>query len=398
METYIKERLAVLPDQSGVYLMKDQKGVAIYVGKAHSLRDRVRSYFHKGASLSLRIKSMIKHVADIEWMVTGSDLEALILENNLIKKHKPRYNVILRDDKNYPFLRLSVEDKFPRITVVRRIRQDGALYFGPYVPVNAMRETLKVIKKVFPLATCKIDLSKRYDKACVEYEIGRCAGPCVGVISEEGYKKVVIDLRLFLEGKDGELLRSMKVQMNKEADKLNFEEAARIRDRIFRIEKVLERQRIVSAEAKDIDVVGLAREGSTVDLQVLFFRGGMLVGRKDIFYEKARDVTDEEIVSSFIEQFYSRAVLIPSEIVLPVNVLEIELVKRWLSERRNGKVLLTAPRRGKKLGMLRLAIENAQEAIKGYERKVKEMEKGGEELQQILDLSIIPERIEAFDI
>lgn len=397
-EMDIREKLQSLPDRPGVYLMKDQKGAVIYVGKAHSLWDRVRSYFQKGASLSPRTGSMVQHIADIEWMVTESDLEALILENNLIKKHKPRYNVILRDDKNYPFLRLYLENKFPRIEVVRRIKHDGALYFGPYVPVGAMRETLKVIKRVFPLATCKIDLNKKYDRPCIEYEIGRCAGPCVGAISEEGYEKVVRDVRLFLEGKDRELLRSMKRKMNEEAERLNFEEAARIRDRIFRIETVLERQRIVSAEAKDTDVIGLAREGESVDLQVLFFRRGMLVGRKDIFYEKSRDVTDEEILLSFIEQFYSRDVLIPSEILLPSRISEAELVEEWLSNRRSGRVSITVPRRGKKLGMLKLAIENAKEAVKGHGRKIEEKDKGVEELQQLLDLSVVPERIEAFDI
>ena len=394
----IKEKLRSLPEHPGVYLMKNHKGMVIYVGKAHSLMDRVRSYFQKSDSLSPRIGSMIQHITDIEWMVTESDLEALILENNLIKKHRPRYNVILRDDKNYPFLRLYAEDKFPRIEVVRRIRKDGALYFGPYVPVGAMRETLKVIKRAFPLATCKIDLHRKYDRPCIEYEIGRCAGPCVDAISEVGYKKVVRDVRLFLEGKDRELLRLMKRQMNQEAERLNFEEAAKIRDRIFGIEKVLERQRIVSAEVKDTDVIGLARVGESLDLQVLFFRGGMLIGRKDIFYEKAGDISDDEILLSFIEQFYSRDVLIPSEILLQTEISELPLVKKWLFERRNSKVSVTIPRRGKKLGMLKLAIENAQLGIKGHGRKTEDRDKEIEELQHILDLSMVPERIEAFDI
>ena len=392
------EKLKSLPDHPGVYLMKDKRGMVIYVGKAHSLRDRVRSYFHKGASLSHRIESMTQHVADIEWMVTGSDLEALILENNLIKKHKPRYNVILRDDKNYPFMRLAVEDKFPRITIVRRIKHDGALYFGPYVPVNAMRETLKVIKRVFPLATCKIDLNRSYERPCIEYEIGRCVGPCVWAVSEEGYKRVVRDVRLFLEGKDKELLRAMKARMNEDAGRLNFEEAAKIRDRIFGIEKVIERQRIVSAETKDMDVIGLAREGNSVDLQILFFRGGMLIGRKDIFYETEGDITDEEILVSFIEQFYSRDVIIPSEIILQAEITDVELVEKWLSGRKNSKVKLSVPKRGKKLGMLRLTIENAEEAIKGHGKKMEEKDKEVKELQQMFDLPVIPDKIEAFDI
>src|SRR4030066_1374310 len=306
----IREKLQVLPDLPGVYLMKNQRGTVIYAGKAHSLKDRVRSYFQKGASLSSRIESLVQHIAEIEWIVTGSDLEAFILESNLIKKYRPRYNILLRDDKNYPFLRLAVEDNFPRITVVRRIKKDGALYFGPYVPAGAMRETLRIIKRIFPLATCKIDLNKRYDRPCIEYEIGRCIGPCVGASTIDGYKKVERDVRLFLEGKDKELLREMRRRMNVESEKLNFEEAAKFRDRIFNIEKVIERQRIVSAEVKDVDVIGMAREGEGADLQVLFFRGGMLVCRKDNFYEKADGISDDEIFSSFIEQYYSREVLI----------------------------------------------------------------------------------------
>ncbi len=398
MSNELKEKLQILPDLPGVYLMKNERGAVIYVGKASSLRERVRSYFHKSASLSPRTESMVQHITDIEWMVTGSDLEAFILENNLIKKYKPRYNVILRDDKSYPFLRLANEDNFPRITVVRRIKQDGALYFGPYVPAGAMRETLKIIKRVFPLATCKIDLNKRYDRPCIEYDIGRCTGPCVGAVTVEGYKKVVRDVRFFLEGKDRELLRTMRKRMNAESEKLNFEEAAKIRDRIFNIEKVIERQRIVSAEVRDIDVIGIAREGHSADLQVLFFRGGMLVGRNDIFHEKADGISDDEMLLSFIEQYYSRDVLIPDSILVPAEITDAELVEKWLSERRNGRVEIIAPKRGKKLGMLRLAIENAREAIKGHGKKAEDRDKQTEALQRLLELPVIPDRIEAFDI
>lgn len=398
MSNELKEKLQVLPDLPGVYLMKNQRGTVIYVGKAHSLKDRVRSYFQKGASLSLRIESLVRHIADMEWIVTGSDLEAFILESNLIKKYRPRYNILLRDDKNYPFLRLAVEDNFPRITVVRRIKKDGALYFGPYVPAGAMREVLRIIKRVFPLATCKIDLNKKYDRPCIEYEIGRCIGPCVGAVSVDDYKKVVRDVRLFLEGKDRELLRAMKKKMNLESEKLNFEEAAKIRDRIFNIEAVIERQRIVSAETKDIDVIGMAREGQGTDLQILFFRGGMLVGRKDIFHEKADGISDKEIVLSFIEQYYSRDVLIPHTILIPVELPDAGLIEKWLSGLRNSRVEIIMPRRGRKLGMLQLAMENAREAIKAHIKKAGEKDNEAEELQRLLGLAVIPGRIEAFDI
>lgn len=400
----IKDKLLLLPERPGVYLMKDHKGGVIYVGKANSLKDRVKSYFQKSTTLSLRIENMVKHIADIEWIVTESELEALILESNLIKKYRPGYNVILRDDKNYPYLRLYLEDKFPRIEVVRRIKPDGALYFGPYVPVHAMRETLKLIKRTFPLATCKLDLNKKYDRPCIEYEIGRCSGPCVGEISEAGYKDVVRDVRLFLEGKDKELQRSLKGRMEEESEKLNFEEAARIRDSIFRIEMLLERQRIISAAGGDTDVIGFARDGNNVALQILFFRGGMLVGRKGIFYDHSRDISDEEIISSFIEQYYSRDVLIPSEVLIHVKIPDRELVEKWLSEKKERKVLITVPVRGNKAGMLRLAVENAIEAIKSHTPLSPPYQGGGrggevlEVLKEILSLPVSPERIEAFDI
>lgn len=398
MSNELKEKLDLLPGLSGVYLMKNQKGAVIYIGKARSLKDRVRSYFQKGVSLSARIASLVRHIEDIEWMVTGSDLEAFILESNLIKKYRPRYNIILRDDKSYPFLRLAVEDNFPRITVVRRIKKDGALYFGPYVPAGAMRGVLRIIKRVFPLATCKIDLNKKYDRPCIEYEIGRCIGPCVGAASVNDYRKVVRDVRLFLEGKDRELLREMKRKMGMESEKLNFEEAAKIRDRIFNIEAVIERQRIVSAEVKDVDVIGIAREGERADLQVLFFRGGMLVGRKDIFHEKAGGLSDDEILLSFIEQYYSREVLIPHSILIPAGLPDKDVVMKWLSGLRNGRVEVIVPRRGKKAGMLRLATENAREALRGHPGKTGENNPEAEDLQGLLGLAVTPDRIEAFDI
>ncbi|MBI5194341.1 MAG: excinuclease ABC subunit UvrC [Nitrospirae bacterium] len=399
----MKDKLLLLPESPGVYLMKDHKAGVIYVGKANSLIDRVKSYFQKSTTLSPRIETMVKHIADIEWMVTESELEALILESNLIKKYKPKYNIILRDDKNYPYLRLYMDDKFPRIEVVRRIKPDSGLYFGPYVPVHAMRETLKLIKRTFPLATCKLDLNKKYDRPCIEYEIGRCSGPCIGEISEAGYKKIVRDVRLFLEGKDKELQRSLKGRMEEEAEKLNFEEAARLRDSIFRIEMLLKRQRIISAETGDTDVIGFARDGNYTALQILFFRGGMLVGRKGIFYDHSRDISDEEILSSFIEQYYSRDVLIPAEVLIHVKIPDMELVEKWLTEKKGKKVLITVPVRGNKAGMLRLAVENAMHTPpKLVPSPLRGEGKGGGEvldvLKEILSLPSIPERIEAFDI
>jgi excinuclease ABC subunit C len=358
----IQEKIRNVPPLPGVYLMKGKKGGMLYIGKALSLKDRVRSYFQKGVHPDPRIVSMVRQAADIEWIVTGSELEALILENTLVKKHKPRYNIVLRDDKNYPFLRLSA-DPFPQITVVRRIKKDGALYFGPYVPVHAMRDTLKMIRRTFPLATCKLDLTKRYDRACVEYEILRCVGPCIGAVDQQEYGKVVREVRLFLEGKDRELLHALEEKMDTAARELRFEEAARIRDRVRNVKKVLERQRMVSVESRDVDVIALAREGEIGNLQVLFFRGGMLIGRKDIPYERLKGTPDEEVYLSFIEQFYSRDVLIPEEILLPLEPPEQDLLQKWLTGRRGGRVELTVPQRGRKRDLVKLAFDNASQSL-----------------------------------
>ena len=265
----LQSKLDHLPDQPGVYLFRDDQGELLYIGKAAALSSRVLSYFQKGADHSPKTAILVKHISDLETIVTRSELEALILESNLIKRHRPRFNVVLRDDKQYPYLRLPIKEDFPRLSIVRRVLQDGALYYGPYTPAGALRETLKVIKKAFPLATCTIQIDGKAERACIEFEIKRCMAPCTGNQSKEDYHHIVSQVRQFLEGRDHELLDDLRVQMEAAAEREDFEEAARLRDRLFNIERTLEKQRITQTTTTDQDVIGLARQGSAVDLQIL---------------------------------------------------------------------------------------------------------------------------------
>ena len=394
----LDSKLAHLPDQPGVYLFKDRSGDVLYIGKAARLADRVRSYFLKGADHTPKTALLVSHITDLETMVTRSELEALILESNLVKRHRPRFNVVLRDDKQYPYLRLPVKDRFPRLSIVRRVQKDGALYYGPYTPAGALRETLKVIKKVFPLATCTIDIDGTAERACIEFEIKRCMAPCTGQQTQEEYHRIVRQVRQFLEGHDRELVDDLRAQMDAAATREDFEEAARLRDRIFKIERTLERQRITQTASIDQDVLGIARHGASVDLQVLFVRGGLLIGRKDFFWLESAEATDEELVRSAIEQFYNKDGQPPRELLIPVNIPDADLLAHWLSDKRGEPVRVLAPERGTKHQLVLLAEENAAAALADHLRNEELDRQAGEELQRVLRLKTAPRRIEGFDI
>jgi excinuclease ABC subunit C len=394
----LDSKLAHLPDQPGVYLFKDRSGDVLYIGKAARLADRVRSYFLKGADHTPKTALLVSHIADIETMVTRSELEALILESNLVKRHRPRFNVVLRDDKQYPYLRLPVKDRFPRLSIVRRVQKDGALYYGPYTPAGALRETLKVIKKVFPLATCTIDIDGTAERACIEFEIKRCMAPCTGQQTQEDYHRIVRQVRQFLEGHDRELVDDLRSQMDAAAAREDFEEAARLRDRIFKIERTLERQRITQTASIDQDVIGIARHGTSVDLQVLFVRGGLLIGRKDFFWLESAEATDEELVRSAVEQFYNKEGQPPRELLIPVDIPDADLLAHWLSDKRGETVRVLAPERGTKHQLVLLAEENAAAALADHLRNEELDRQAGEELQRVLRLKTAPRRIEGFDI
>ena len=398
MTALIQSKLAHLPEHPGVYLFKNAQGEIIYIGKAAVLADRVRSYFQKGTDHSPKTSLLVSQVADLETMVTRSELEALILESNLVKRHRPRFNVVLRDDKQYPYLRLPIKEDFPRLSIVRRVQKDGALYYGPYTPANALRETLKVIKHAFPLATCSIDIDGKAERACIEFEIKRCMAPCTGNQTKEDYHQIVKQVRHFLEGRDRELLDDLRTRMETAAGREEFEEAARLRDRLFKIERMLEKQRITQTSATDQDVIGLARQGAAVDLQILFVRGGLLIGRKDFFWPQSADAPDEELVRSAIEQFYNKDGQPPKEVLVPTGLDDAALIEQWLSDKRGDAVRVLAPERGTKHQLVLLAEENAASAVANHLRDEERDRQAGEELKRLLRLEHVPHRIEGFDI
>src|SRR5262245_1986719 len=394
----IQSKLDHLPDQPGVYLFRDEQGELLYIGKAAVLSNRVRSYFQKGTDHSPKHTVLVSHIADLETIVTRSELEALILESNLIKQHRPRFNVVLRDDKQYPYLRLPIKEHFPRLSIVRRVQQDGALYYGPYTPAGALRETLRVIKKAFPLATCTIEIDGKAERACIEFEIKRCMAPCTGNQSKEDYRRIRSEERRFLEGRDHELLNDLRMQMETAATREEFEEAARLRDRLFNIERTLEKQRITQTTTTDQDVIGLARQGSAVDLQILFVRGGLLIGRKDFFWPNSADAGDEELVRSAIEQFYNKDGQPPKELLIPTDLDDASVIEEWLSGKRGSNVRIVAPERGVKHQLLLLAQENAGAAVANHLRDEEIGRQAVEELKRLIRLATAPRRIEGFDI
>ena len=394
----LEPALAHLPNRPGVYLLKGKGGEILYIGKARVLADRVRSYFQKGHDPTPKTRVLTSLVRDIETMVTRSELEALLLESNLVKRHRPRFNVVLRDDKHYPFLRLPVKENFPRLSIVRRVKNDGALYFGPYVPAGALRETLKIIKKVFPLATCKIDIDGTADRACLEFEIKRCMAPCTGNQSQADYHRIVEQVRCFLEGRDKELLDGLRKEMEAAADSEEFEEAARLRDRMASIAKTLEKQRVAQIGPMDQDIIGLARMGPAADLQLLFVRGGLLIGRKDFFWADTKEAADEELIRSAIEQFYNKDTLPPKELLVSEALSDRELLQRWLSSKKGRRVRILTPERGAKRQLLQLAEENAAAAIAEHLRSTAVEHKEAEELQRLLGLPKTPGRVEGFDV
>lgn len=394
----LQSSLDHLPDQPGVYLMKGKDGEILYVGKARVLADRVRSYFQKGSDPSPKTRVLMTLVHDVETLVTTSELEALLLESNLVKRHRPRFNVVLRDDKHYPYLRLPVKDKFPRLSIVRRVRNDGALYFGPYVPAGALRDTLKVIKKVFPLATCTIDIDGTADRACLEFEIKRCMAPCTGNQSQDDYHRIVKQVRCFLEGRDKELLDGLRKDMEAAAVRQAFEEAARLRDRMMNVSKTLEKQRVAQIGPVDQDVIGLARMGTAADLQLLFVRGGLLIARKDFFWADTKEASDDELIRSAIEQFYNKETMPPKELFVPQPLFDRELIQRWLSQKKGRAVRVLTPERGVKARLLQLAQDNAAAALDDHLCKRAAEQREPEALQRLLGLATVPSRIEGFDI
>ncbi|HEV8227564.1 MAG TPA: excinuclease ABC subunit UvrC [Methylomirabilota bacterium] len=395
----LSPKLAELPDRPGVYLYKDAKSQIIYVGKAASLRNRVRSYFQESRVRDAKTDALVAQIRDLEVIVTGNELEALILESNLVKRHRPRYNIILRDDKHYPFLKLTTNEEYPRLVVARRVQKDGGAYFGPFYPATAMRETLRLVRQLFPLRTCRITIDGKKARPCLQYYIHRCNAPCTALETREGYDRTVRDVERFLEGKNDGLAQELTAHMETAAAEEKFEIAARLRDRVQALNTVRERQKIISTEDSDLDIVGLVRQGHDACVQLFFVRRGRLLGRESFFFDRLTGAGEGEILSAFLRQFYAREVVPPPEILLSEEVPEAELTGEWLTTRRGGKVELSAPQRGRKRELVAMAEENAALALQSHL-----LSRGNrtqavlDELQRTLGLPEPPHRIEAFDV
>ncbi len=399
MRTDLTKILTTIPNLSGIYIMKDCRGEILYIGKAKSLKTRVRSYFQKSRHMPIRTRIFTDKVQDIKFLTTETEAEALILESNFIKKHQPRYNVLLKDDKHYPYLRLTTQERFPRLEVVRRVKKDSATYFGPYTMVKEIRETIRLIYKIFPLRQSKDRLDgTAIRRPCLNYQMGRCLAPCAGYPSEMEYNQIVQDVVLFLKGKNNQLVKSLEKKMKLAANQLNYEEAGVYRDKILAVKTVLGKQKIISTSLEDQDILGYCRDHSQAMVQVLVVRNGKMVGEKIYKIKGLTDIDDNEILSSFLKQHYIDQILLPKEILLPHSIDDVLLISDWLSKKKKGRVRIEIPSRGKKKDLVRMAEENANFALRTELDKGELSLRSLDELKETLGLKYFPEVIEGFDI
>lgn len=392
----VEEKLAALPARAGVYLLKDPRGKVIYVGKAKNLRARVRTYFRGGDERS-QVRFLMQKVADLETLVATNEKEALILENNLIKQYKPRYNIRLKDDKSYVSVKVTVNDPWPRILVTRKIVKDGSKYFGPYHSAYSVRETLDTIRKIIPLRTCSNGVFRNRSRPCLEYQIKRCLGPCCLPVDPETYQHHLRQATMLLEGKSRELVRQLKAEMTAAAENLRFEDAGRLRDQIRAIEKTQEKQQVVAHWGVDQDVFGLYREGGFVEAQVLFVRQGKLTGNQAYSFEDF-ELGDEDLLEDLLTQFYQGDRYVPDEILVPIELEDREARMEYLGDKKGARVEIFRPQRGDKASLVRMAQENAAHSFRERRDTGKQRERMSEELQRKLHLRNAPKRIECFDI
>ncbi|WP_003540421.1 excinuclease ABC subunit UvrC [Desulfotomaculum nigrificans] len=397
----LTDKIKNIPARPGVYLYKDEEDRIIYVGKAVSLKNRVRSYFQSGDQ-SPKVKAMLKRAVDIEYIVTDSEVEALILENNLIKEHRPKYNVLLKDDKTYPYIKITLQEEFPRLVITRRVIKDGARYFGPFTNVGAVNETIRLLKKIFPLRTCKQRELAPRDRPCLNFHIKRCLGPCCNLVDRARYRDMVNEVVLFLEGRQEDLIKRLRLRMEEAAENLEFEKAAELRDQLLAIEKVVERQKVVSTDLVDQDVIAMARGFDEACLTVFFVRGGKLIGREPYFLEGTDNMERGEVMSSFIQRFYSQTEFVPAEILLSEDIEDKQLISTWLSGLRGSKVTIKVPQRGDKHKLVEMAAQNA---LLSLEQAQLERQAGRDaidgalaELTAALGLERPPRRMECYDI
>src|SRR5438552_3121011 len=419
MNEKIQSVLNSLPHKPGIYIMKDGQGTILYVGKAISLYNRVRSYFQESTDLSPKNRSMVAKVEDIEFVVVKNEVEALVLESNYIKEYRPKYNVLMRDDKSYPYIKVSLTEDFPRVYRVRSFHHDGNRYFGPYTNSGAVDATLDLLNKLFAFRTCRYDAStwappakgeppegwrqKLLPRPCTQYYIHRCIAPCVAYATREEYDAVIKQVILFLEGKHDEVVKSLQEKMQAAAENLNFEEAARMRDRIQAVERVLEKQRIISTEGQDDqDVIAFASSEDETCVMTFFFRNGKLIGREFFILQGTRDSSPGEVMTSFLQQFYESSPHIPPEIVIEAEPDDRAVILAWLREKRKGAVTITTPKRGEKLRLIEMVKQNAKEVLEQQRIKwltdSQKTQLALEELQEALNLAAPPQRIECYDI
>jgi len=400
--TQLVEQVRALPSRPGVYIFRDASGGVVYVGKAAALRNRVRSYFGSPHSLEPKTRRLVERIAEMEYVVTASAQEALILEASLVKRHQPFFNVRLKDDKHYPYLKIDLSEAWPRVEITRRVADDGARYFGPYASAGSVRRTLDLVKKLFPWRSCTKTITGKDPRPCLDYYIQRCIGPCASLCSKEEYDEVVRQVILFLEGRSEEVTRGLRRSMDEAADTLQFERAARLRDQVRAIERTTERQVMEVVERVDMDVFGLAREGAEAGVEVFFVRGGNVIGRDTFALDGAADEPDAVVLAGFLGQFYQSAAYVPRRVLLPFDVADQPLIQEWLSQRRGSKVAVLAPRRGQKRALVQAAMDNARESLQAARAKwLADSGKAREALDQLQDemnLPSLPQRIECYDI
>jgi excinuclease ABC subunit C len=400
---HIQGILNTLPLKPGCYVYRNAEKQVIYVGKAVNLRNRVRSYFHALPDWDRKTRKLVTQIADIEWIVVDSELEALILEMNLIKKYRPHFNIRLKDDKNYPYIKVHWNTPFPKVTVTRLMAKDGSRYYGPYTSVWAVHQTLDVLRRIFPYLTCDREITGKDARPCLYYDIKLCSGPCIGAIDNAGYRQLIEDLGSFLEGRTGPIVYRLQQEMERAADELRFEKAAAIRDQLQAIEKVVEKQKVISSDQKDSDVIAMARNDGEACVQIFFIRNGKLIGREYFILEGTADEADSEVISEFIKQFYAEAASIPSRVLLPNEVEEAAIIKQWLNTRRQGDLVeLLVPRDGPSQELVQMATENAVETLQAlkvrWEADTNRQTEALAELQKAFEMHDAPNRIECYDI
>ncbi len=402
--SHLQGILDTLPLKPGCYIMKNVAGTIIYVGKAINLKNRVRSYFHSDSSHDGKTRRLVREISHIEWIVVGSELEALILEMNLIKQHRPKFNIRLKDDKRYPYIKIHWNEDYPRVTVTRLMTEDGARYFGPYTSAWAVYQTLDVLRRIFPYLSCDREITGLDKKACLYLDIKLCIAPCIGAVDQTGYRQMISDLMDFLAGHSEAILNRLELEMKNAAEELRFEKAAALRDRLKAVHSIVEQQKVVfPADYLDSDVLAMARSDGEACVQIFFIRAGKMIGREYFILEGTEETSDSEVMTQFVQQFYSEAATLPEQMLLPQQIEEAQIVSQWLRAKNGGKkVKMLVPKKGQTHELVQMAAENASETLQSlraqWQADTHKQELALAELQSAFGLTQPPNRIECYDV